>query len=195
MGGVAREEAARPPQEPVARSVFIRQAPIPLAPLIPWSATRPFPDLQSQTRPSLHRGAYSSSPRTSPGSSTRRSQGYLASIPGRNLDGIVGCSSARTLGWNLTRYSARNRTRSSGRCSRSSGRSSGGSSRTSSLHHSLSSSSGRYFGSNADSYGGGIGGVRKGIGTRGLGLARLGCGLAVGGACAIKHIRTSSDER
>jgi len=61
--------------------------------------------------------------RYSPRNSARWSQGYLRSIPRRNLGGKADCNSARNSGQNLTRYSARNRTRSSGRCSRSNGRS------------------------------------------------------------------------
>jgi hypothetical protein len=113
-------------------------------------------------------------PRSSPRSSTRWSQGCLLSIPERNLDGKVSCDSARTLGRNLTRYPARNRTRSSGRCSRGSGRSSGGNSRTSSPRRSSGYPSGRDFGDHGDSYGGGIGGVGMGTGVRGLGLGKLG---------------------
>ena len=100
------------------------------------------------------RGMRRSSPGSSPRSSTRWSQGCLLSIPGRNLDGNVDCDSARTLGRNLTRYPARNRTRNSSRCSLGSGSSSGGRSRTSSPRRSSPGSSGRDFGSYGDSYGG-----------------------------------------
>jgi hypothetical protein len=180
MGGVARKEAPLPSQEPLGPSVSIRQAPAPLSLLIPWSATRSFPDLQSHVRRSWRRDAHRSSPRYSPRSSARWSQGYLTSIPGRNLDGIVDCNSARNSGRNLTRYSARNRTRSSGRCSQGSMRSSGGNSRTSSPRRSSPSSSGRDFGSYADSYGGGIGGVAARREDRGLRIEDLGRELAVG---------------
>jgi len=147
--------------------------------------------LRSQSLPPaaanrLHR----SSPRTSPRSSACWSQGYLQSVPGRNLDGTAGCSSARNVGWNPTSYVARNRTRSSSRCLRSSGRSSGGSSVTSSLRRSSRSSSDRYFGSYADSYGGGIGGVSEGILARDLGLRDLGRVSPAGGMCSIIHIWT-----
>ena len=98
------------------------------------------------------------------------------------------CNPARTSGRNLTRYSARNRTSSSGRCSRSGGRSSGGSSRTGSLRRSSASPSGRDFGSYEDSYGGGIGGVGKGIGVRSLRIGKLGHSSGVDGICAILHI-------
>jgi len=112
------------------------------------------------------------------GSSLRNSASWLRSSlrrdSGRNLDGNVGCSSARTSGWNLTRCSARNRTRNSSRCLRGSGRSSGGSSRTSSKPRSSGYPSGRDFGSYGDSYGGGIGGVGERIGVRGLGIGKLG---------------------
>ena len=119
-------------------------------------------------------GAGKNSPSSSPRNSTRWSQGYLPSTPGRNSDGNVDCDPARTSGRNLTRYSARNRTSSCPRCSRSSGRSSGGSSRRSSPHRSPGDSSGRDFGSYGDSYGGGIGGVGEGVGARALELGKLG---------------------
>jgi hypothetical protein len=112
------------------------------------------------------------------GSSPRNSASWLRSSlrrdPGRNLNGNVDCDSARTSGWNLTRYSAMNRTRSCRRCSRGSGRSSGGSSRTSSSPRSPGSSLGRDFGSYVDSYWVGIGGVGEGIGAMVLGLGTLG---------------------
>jgi len=131
-------------------------------------------DSRGNHTPGYVPGAGKSPSGSSPRSSTRWSQGYLLSIPGRNLDGNVDCDSARTLGRNLTRYSARNRTRNSSRCSRGSGRSSGEGNRRSSPHRSSGDSLGRDFGDHGDSYGGGIGGVGKGIGTRVLVLGKLG---------------------
>jgi hypothetical protein len=115
-----------------------------------------------------------SSDDSSPRSSASWSRSYLQRDPGRNLDGIADCDSAGTLGRDLTRYAASNRTRISTRCSEGGGRSSGEGSRRSSPRRSLPSSSGRGFGGYVGSYWVGIGGVGKGIGTRVLGLGRLG---------------------
>ena len=129
---------------------------------------------QSHKRKESGRGVRRDLRSSSPRNSTRWSQGYLPSTPGRNPGGKVDCNSARDLGRNLAGYSARNRTSSCPRCSRGSGASSGGSSRRSSPLRSSGDSSGRDFGSCLDSYGGGIGGVGQGIGARVLGLGKLG---------------------
>jgi len=97
-------------------------------------------------------------------------------------------SPARTLGWNLTRYPARSRTRSSSRCSRDSGRSSCGNSRTSSSRHSSGDYPNRCSGDSVGNHGGGMGGVGKEMRTRSLIFGKLGYGLAVCGVCAITHI-------
>jgi hypothetical protein len=99
------------------------------------------------------------------------------------------------LGWNLTRYSARNRTRSCRRCSRGSGRSSGGNGRTSSPRRSPGYSSGRNFGGTGDSYGGGIGGVAARREDRRLEIEDLGRDLAVGGTYTIMYILRLGNER
>ena len=153
--------------------------------------------IRSRRRPlSLEpsRGAHRSSPRSSSRNSACWSQGYLSSIPGRNLDGKADCDLARTSGGNGACYPARNRTRISRCCSRGSGRNSGGCSRTSSPCRPSPGSSGRDSASYGDNYGGGIGGVRAAKVSIELRIDNLGCTPSAGGICAILHKRRSGIE-
>ena len=146
------------------------------------------PNLECLQRPDSGRSAGGNLPSCSSRSSASWLRGSLQSGSGRNLDGIVDCSSAGTLGWNLTRYSARTRRRISRRCLRNGGRSSAGNSRTNSRRRSSPSPLHRDFASCADSYGGGIGGDMAAMVNSGLRIRNLGRIPAAAGMCAIVHI-------